>query len=451
MSDTLDMRGDYRALADTLAADIASGRLPAGTRLPAQRDFAYQHKIAPSTASRVYGELTRRGLITGEVGRGSYVRALEVAATGALGEPVGAPVDLQLNFPILPGQDAELAQVLSRMMKQPTLAAAFRPLSAAATREARGITADFLARAGWRPDPEGIVFTANGRQAIAAAFAVLAPPGERIAVEALTYPAVKWIAARLGITLVPLPMDARGLRPDALLKAHRAAPIRGVYLQPILHNPLSHSMDAARRAEIADVLASENLTAVEDVIYGFLSEEAPLAAIAPEHTLLVDSLSKRVAPGLTLGFLSGPPAWSARLVSAVRTGAWAATGLPLAAALQVMTDGVAARLVAGKQKDAAERQSLLRTVFDAAVLKTDPRSYHAWLELPDHWRSDAFAAAAARRGIAITPSSAFCVTPGHAPNAVRLALSPPPLPVLRDALITLRQMAETGPMESEIE
>ncbi|OYW09189.1 MAG: hypothetical protein B7Z53_03425, partial [Rhodospirillales bacterium 12-71-4] len=62
---------DYRTLADAVAADIASGRLAAGAQLPTQRDFAYARNIAPSTASRVYAELTRRGLISGEVGRGS--------------------------------------------------------------------------------------------------------------------------------------------------------------------------------------------------------------------------------------------------------------------------------------------------------------------------------------------------------------------------------------------
>ncbi len=442
---------DYRTLADAIAADIMAGRLPAGARLPAQRDFAYVHKIAPSTASRVYGELTRRGLISGEVGRGSYVRASDVPATTALGEPVTTPIDLQLNFPMLPNQDADLVQALGALLRPGALTAAFRPTGAAATREARALTADFLARGAWRPDPAGIVFTANGRQGIAAAFAALAPPGERIGVEAMTYPAAKWIAARLGITLVPLPLDDHGLRPDALLKAHRAAPLRGVYLQPTLHNPLGVSMDAARRAEIAAVLQGENLMAVEDVIYGFLSEDEPISALAPAQTLLVDSLSKRVAPGLTLGFVAGPAAWADRLVAAVRSGAWAATGLPLACALQVMRDGTAARLAHDKRADALARQAILRSVFDGPMMKTDPRSYHAWLELPDPWRSESFTAAAARQGIAITPSSAFAVAPGHVPNAVRIALSPPPMASLREALLTLRRIMETGPQENEVE
>ncbi|RZK81797.1 MAG: GntR family transcriptional regulator, partial [Methylobacterium sp.] len=52
---------DFRSISDGIAAEIASGALPAGTRLPPQRQFAFERGIAVSTASRVYAELTRRG------------------------------------------------------------------------------------------------------------------------------------------------------------------------------------------------------------------------------------------------------------------------------------------------------------------------------------------------------------------------------------------------------
>jgi DNA-binding transcriptional MocR family regulator len=70
-------------------------------------------------------------------------------------------------------------------------------------------------------------------------------------------------------------------------------------------------------------------------------------------------------------------------------------------------------------------------------VQTNPKSYHLWLTLPDEWRSQTFVAAAARHDIALTPSSAFAVNQGHAPNAVRLALAQPPIAQLREALATL--------------
>ncbi len=64
-----------------------------------------------------------------------------------------------------------------------------------------------------------MVFTANGRQCIAAALAAAVPSGGRCGIEALTYPLlIKNIAARLGVTLVPLAMDENGVRADAVQK-----------------------------------------------------------------------------------------------------------------------------------------------------------------------------------------------------------------------------------------
>src|SRR5579859_1988884 len=64
----------YQAVVDAFAADIRSGRLPAGTRLPTHRQLAALEGIALVTASRVYAELEAVGLVSGEQGRGTFVR-----------------------------------------------------------------------------------------------------------------------------------------------------------------------------------------------------------------------------------------------------------------------------------------------------------------------------------------------------------------------------------------
>ena len=91
------------------------------------------------------------------------------------------------------------------------------------------------------------MFTGNGRQSIAAALAALVPTGGRCGVEALTYPFVKGIAARLGISLVPLAMDDGGVRPDSVQKAHREASLSAIYIQPAIQNPPSDTSSLAVR------------------------------------------------------------------------------------------------------------------------------------------------------------------------------------------------------------
>ena len=103
----------YQVIADELAADIESGRLKPGERLLPQREFAYRSGIAPSTASRIYLALHRKGLVTGEVGRGTYVRSANRVPGSALTEPASTAIDLELNFPILEGQGAEVAKSLA--------------------------------------------------------------------------------------------------------------------------------------------------------------------------------------------------------------------------------------------------------------------------------------------------------------------------------------------------
>lgn len=438
------MIADYLTLADSLAAEIAGGRLAPGDRLPPQRDFAYQHGIAASTASRVYAELRRRGLISGEVGRGTYVRSALAQPHPALTEPSPAPLDLELNFPLLPDQNQTIAAALHRALRPDTLHHALKAIGATATPQARAIAAPFLARGGWQPAVDSLAFTGNGRQGIAAALAAIASPGERIGAEALTYPALQSIAAQLGITVIPLAMDQYGVLPEAIAQHQQAAPLKGLYLQPCLHNPLGISMNPARKQAIADLLHATGLPAIEDATYGFLTDDAPLAAFAPQQVIYVESFSKRIAPGLTLGIVSAPSAIAPRLHHCIRAGGWSAAGVPLAVALQMIGDGTAETISREKRQDAYDRQAIARHCLAGLPLKADSRAYHVWLELPSGWRAETLVETAARHGIALLPASAFTLSGHHAPPAVRLALSAPPLDQLRAGLETLRRLMATA-------
>ncbi|MGW6449926.1 aminotransferase-like domain-containing protein [Lentzea sp. NPDC055074] len=429
---------DYRRIADAVAADIASGRLRPGARLPPQRAFARRRRIAASTAARVYGELARRGLTVGEVGRGTFVRA--GAAEPPLADPGGALVDLQLNFPVLPTQSSLLSSSLATMLRPDVLAEALQAGGVTGTAAARAAVPELLARNGWRPSPSQILFTGNGKQSLAAVIAALVPVGGRLGVEALTYPVVRTICGRLGITAVPLEMDEHGVLPDAL----RAAAVRAVYLQPVLHNPLGVTMPPRRRAEVVAALEELDVPLIEDAVYTFLADEPPLAALAPDRTVLVDSLSKRIAPGLTLGFVVPPSGLVDEIATAVRGGGWTAPRFAVDVAAHHIADGTAAAIQHAKRADAAARQEIAADRLAGFAVRADPRAYHCWWELPPPWRADTFVAAAAREGIAVTPAASFAV--GAAPNAVRLALASPPLEVLTTALDVLAGIAR-GPTD----
>src|SRR5882757_1574941 len=378
---------EYVKLADAVAAEIADGSLKPGDRLPPQRTFAYERKIAVSTASRVYTELLRRGLVVGEVGRGTFISGEAKRGIAAPSEPRGARIDLEFNYPTLPTQLAMIAKSLEGLDRPEALDIALRQATSAGTPNARNISATFLTRQNWSPDPEQIVFTASGRQCIAAALAALVPTGGRCGVEALTYPFIKGIAARLGVTLVPLAMDEAGVRPDAVQKAHREARLSALYIQPIIQNPLGMTMPSARRADLLRVVEKLDLVVIEDGVYAFLDDEAPLAALAPDRCVVLDSLSKKASPGLSLGLIVSPLRLRENIMASVRSGGWTTSGFALAAAQRLMSDGTVSELSRLKRIDARRRQQMAAARLSGFEIQTNSKSYHLWLKLPSHWRS----------------------------------------------------------------
>lgn len=440
------MTQDYRAVADELASDIRAGRLRPGDRLPPQRIFARQHGIATSTAGRVYRELHRRGLTVGEVGRGTFVRATPKAAGSALVDPHDNRIDLEVNYPTVPEEASRLGQGIARLLRPDLLAAATRPLGVVGTPAARAAVATLLTRDDWRPAPERILFAGNGRQAIAAAIGTLVPAGCRLGVEELTYPVVRAIVSQLGVIAVPLPMDEDGLVPEAIAAAHGATPLKAVYVQPTMHNPLSHTMSAHRRAALAGVAVRCGLHVVEDNVWCFLRDDVqPLAALLPDQTIVVDSLSKRLTPGLTVGFAVVPGAMREPLAATLRSFGWGPSGFALAAATLWANDGSIVSIAQAKKRDAAARQLIAARHLANFTVRTSTSSYYCWWELPRRWRTDMFVAAAARRGIAVTPGAAFTLGPSRSPNNVRIGLASPEPDVLDGALRTLATIARSSP------
>src|SRR4029453_18116872 len=102
------------------------------------------------------------------------------------------------------------------------------------------------------------------------------------------------------------------------------------------------------------------------------------------------------------------------------SGGWTASGFAFAAGQRLMADGTVPELSRLKRIDAARRQQVAAKYLAGFEVQANVKSYHLWLTLPPHWRSQTFVAAAARRDIALTPSTPFAVSPGTPPT-------PPPL------------------------
>ena len=111
------MKARYKAIVDTFAALIRAGTLTPGTRLPTHRHLSQREKISLATATRVYTELEAMGLVSGETGRGTFVREISVPyGHGVDQQAVASDVlDLNFNYPALAGQGELLREALRQV------------------------------------------------------------------------------------------------------------------------------------------------------------------------------------------------------------------------------------------------------------------------------------------------------------------------------------------------
>ena len=100
----------YQAIADAIGREIEAGRLKPGSRLPTQRVLARQLGVTLTTVTRAYVEAQRRGLLSGEVGRGTFVRPSALEIEG----PEHGVLDLAVNALMPLPYMEELADRLGR-------------------------------------------------------------------------------------------------------------------------------------------------------------------------------------------------------------------------------------------------------------------------------------------------------------------------------------------------
>jgi DNA-binding transcriptional MocR family regulator len=415
-------RPRYLQLAQGLAEAIASGQLAPGERLPTHRDLADRLGVTVGTVSRAYAEAAERGLVSGEVGRGTFVRA---PAPPLRPEP--GLLDLSANHPPAfedPGLRSAVERGLIALARREELLEVLDYPADGGNPKDRESGARWIGRTGLSVRAEDVLVSSGSQHGITTVLATILAPGDLLLAEELTFPGLKAVAGLLHLRLKGLPLDEHGLLPDAFEDACRGGEVRALYVVPTIHNPTGAVMPESRRREIAGIARAHGVSIVEDDVHSLLPEQRPLpiAAFAPERSYYLMSTSKMFVPGLRVGYLAGPEGMFPRLAASLRATAWAAPPLMAALASTWIEDGTAEALLRDRRRAAAARQARARERLAGLRFDADPASYFVWLHLPEPWRSDTFAAEVRARGLAVTPAEAFLVGRGAVPPAVRVCV-----------------------------
>ncbi len=416
----------YERLVAILRADIASGALTAGVRLPPQRDLAYRLGVGLGTVTRAYVEAEKAGLVSAHVGRGSFVNA----PTAHRAFERDGPINLAQNIALSSPAGTRIAEALSRVRRRPDL------LEHLAYAPPMGHEAQRRAGAAWLSrtssyevvDWRRLICCGGAQQGLSLALGALLRPGDVLLTEALAYHGLKSLALHSGWRVRGLAMDAEGLRPDALEEAIVATGARVLAVLPTLQNPTGRIMSRSRRDAIVAIARKHDLTIVEDDIYGAYAQDVPppFAMLAPERTFHVSGVSKTLAPGLRAGFVVAPAAEQfERVLDAVRVMTYAPPAFGGLIATQWIEDGTADTILAEVREEAAARLVMARALLGAAI--ETPRSDsapHVWLPMSE-LEAERLAGRALRGGAEVTPPSAPVVEVGYE-SGVRVCLGAVP-------------------------
>jgi 2-aminoadipate transaminase len=175
-----------------------------------------------------------------------------------------------------------------------------------------------------RPDPEDIVVTSGGQQALDLICKTLIDPGDVVIAEGPTYPGAVPVFCSYEADTRQVEMDDDGMRIDLLEELLAELEREGrrpkfIYSVPTFQNPGGVTLGLERRRRLVEIARERELLIVEDNPYGLLRYEGGALPTlysldGGDYVLYMGTFSKILSPGIRIGWVCAPPPVRAKLV-----------------------------------------------------------------------------------------------------------------------------------------
>ncbi len=395
-----------RGIAGVIGRMISAEELPDGIRLPTVRELARRLGVSPTTVSEAWRSLADVGAIEARGRNGTYVR-----------RPTG-PGRPQRYRRITEGP-GHFELDLSTGTPDPELLPDLGPIVAAVSQQS--LTSSYLDHPvlpelhevlvdSWPFVPEALTVVDGAMDALDRVAQVSLRLGDRVVVEHPAFPPVLDLLEQMGCEVVPVDVDAHGMRADGLRDALMSEP-RAVFLQPRAHNPTGVAVSRRRAAELADVLAGSSALVIEDDHANEIAT-APLVSLGtwrPDRTVHIRSFSKSHGPDLRLAAIGGAgdvvsavsnrrmlgPGWSSRILQAVL--------------LELLRDHqVGEQLAVARERYARRRAAVSAVLTAAGVPHPAGDGINLWMQVDDERTA---LVRLVTQGIGAAPGGPFLVRP----------------------------------------
>ncbi|MGO4536432.1 MocR-like transcription factor YczR [Leifsonia sp. 2MCAF36] len=324
----------YQALADRIRLLVLDGRIPIGTRLPAERDLAGRLELSRTTVAAAYRQLREAGFVDSVRGSGSVARlpgrTLPLPAIGGEGMLDFTKACLPAASPLAAAARAA-AEELPCFLSEP----GYDPVGLP---HLRAEIAERYTRRGLPTTPDQILVTVGAQQAIALIARTFLQRGDRVVIEVPTYPHAIEAIRLAGARLVPITVSAPeegphrlgeqndGWDADAIEQTFRRANPALAYLIPDFHNPTGATMSPETRERVLAAAAGHGAIVVADETTAELDidrvgEYLPMPRYADATSpgapiIMIGSASKTLWGGLRIGWIRAERSHIQRLIGA---------------------------------------------------------------------------------------------------------------------------------------
>src|SRR5262249_4150116 len=460
----LQVAGDMRQL-------IANGAFKPGERLPSVRELRGRFRVSTATIVEAYVRLERDGVVRARERSGFFAAFPSKVAEPAVQRSVLPPVEVETGELIAnvlrgvnnrnlvplgiaaPSVDLLPTRELNRALRR---AAAHQPLHSAMYEHLTGNPA--LRRqivrlqfsAGFSGNPDDVVITNGGLEALNLALRAVVKPGEVVAVESPTYFGILQAIESLGVQAVEVPAHPKlGINLDLLDHAIRRHKAKAVVVMTNCHNPLGTIMTDAAKKQLVELTHRHDVAVIEDDIYGDLAYSQIRPRIAKSYdrkglVLLCGSFSKVLAPGLRVGWIEGGR-FRARIEVLKSITSLSTSSLPQLAVLDLLENGFYERFIRRMRLRLEDQVTRYRTAISQLFPEGTRMSKPAggsilWLQLPGKADGTRLYRRALQAGISIVPGEVFSASGKHR-SFIRISCGSPWSPRIERALATLAQLA----------
>lgn len=464
----------YESLASQIESQIKKGVLKPGDRIPSVRKMSDAHGVSVSTVLQAYMTLEGRGFIEARPQSGYYVKAFGltsapeprmiagVKSSGAVNVaddvrrimendrrpgvlPFACATPHPSLFPTVPL--SRLYHQISRKLGENLHAYTFPPGDLELRRQIARKSMDY----GCTLDPEHVVITIGGMEALNIAIRAVAQPGDAVAIESPTYYGILQVLQNLGIKAIEIPISPRdGICFDDLKSALKKHPqIKAFITMPNFHNPMGALIPEEKKEELVKLLTRHDIPIIEDAVYSDLHYDDKKPSYLKRYdkkdqVILCSSFSKTLSPGARLGWIYSER-FSSQILNLKMMSTIASPTLTQAVVAEFLKSGGYERHVRQLRKKFESQvlryQNTIAENFPKGTSFTRPRGgFVLWVELPsgiDAWK---LYEVAIRENISFTPGTLF-TSSNKFRNCLRISCGMPWSSAVERGLSRLGQLA----------